>query len=158
MFCKVSIIGRLTKDVEPFKTGKGVKTSIAFNSTFKNESGSYDSNFIDVAFYDKNAENATLYLNKGDLVFIDGHLNILDYNDNKGMPRRYVSVIVSMFRSLMTKKDKQELPSNYKTGYAKKDTYQGKPIKQYSPQEEAEYVKKQNDEIDFDIDSVELPF
>lgn len=158
MFCKVSIIGRLTKDVELFKTGKGVKTSIAFNSTFKNESGGYDSNFIDVAFYDKNAENATLYLNKGDLVFIDGHLSILDYNDDKGMPRRYVSVIVSMFRSLMTKKDKQELPSNYKTGYAKKGTYQGKPIKQYSPQEEAEHIKKLNDEMDFDDDSGELPF
>lgn len=158
MFCKVSIIGRLTKDVSLLNSGKGVKTSIAFNSTFKNESGRYDSNFIDISFYDKNAENATLYLNKGDLVFIDGHLSVLDYNDDKGQTKRYVSVIVSMFRSLTPKKDKQELPSNYKTGYAKKDTYQGKPIKQYSPQEEAEYVKKQNDEIDFDIDNVELPF
>lgn len=157
MFCKVSIIGRLTKDVSPLNSGKGVKTSVAFNSTFKNESGSYDNNFIDVAFYGKNAENATLYLHKGDLVFINGHLSILDYNDDKGQTKRYVSVIVSMFRSLMPKKDKQGLPSNYKTGYAK-GTYQGKPIKQYSPQEEAEYVKKQNDEIDFGDDSGELPF
>lgn len=104
MFCKVSLIGRLTKDTEQSK--KGVKASIAYTSAFRqDENSEYESNFIDAIFFGKNSENAQKILSKGDLVYIDGNLSYSSYNDKDGVARKYACVLVSSFRILTPKKN-----------------------------------------------------
>lgn len=144
MFCKVNLIGRVANDFTQIKNG--AKCSVAYNSTYKQEgSNEYETYFVDVVFFGKYAEMAIQYLSKGYLVYIEGNLSNVIYNDKKGETRRYVSVLVSFFRVLTSKKS---LMNN-----DKQDIYQGKPVKKY----DNERMELEN-ELYFEDENKEMPF
>lgn len=66
-----------------------------------------EQNFINCVCFDKTAQNALLYLKKGDKVFIDGNLNNQQYVDKNGDTRISTTLLVGMFRVLDSKAERE---------------------------------------------------
>ena len=94
---KVIALGRVTKDVEVKYTqsGKCVCTFIiAANREFKNEQGTYDTDFVPVVVWGKAAELCGNSLAKGHKVLVEGRLQNRSYEAKDGS-KRYISEIIS---------------------------------------------------------------
>lgn len=102
MFCKVNLIGRVTRDAEPSKAQGATAFSVAYENG-KDKQGEKIVCFVDCITFGKQAQNALLYLKKGSLVYIDGSLSITSYEDKQGIKRKGVSIAVGMFRILSAK-------------------------------------------------------
>lgn len=103
MFCKVTMIGRISSDIENIK--QGLKFSVAHNSTQKGEDGKYETQFVECVCFGNNANNLTQYAGKGDLLYIEGNLQISEYVDKNGYTRKSTSILVGMFRVLQQSKN-----------------------------------------------------
>lgn len=106
MFCKVTLIGRASKDVEPAKAQGAMAFSVAYDNG-KDKNGEKISCFVDCITFGKTAQNAKLYLKKGDLIYIDGNLSVTTYEGKDGIKRKGVSILVNMFRILSPRGDKK---------------------------------------------------
>jgi single-strand DNA-binding protein len=56
--------------------------------------------WIDIVIFDKLADLAAQYLTKGDLVYIEGKLNIGEYTDKNNIKRQKTSVVIAKFEKL----------------------------------------------------------
>lgn len=156
MFCKVTLIGRLSKEVEGITNG--VKFSVAYNSTQKLEDGGYETLFIDCACFGKNAENARQYLKKGDLVYIEGNLSQSEWVDKYGNARKSYSILVSIFRSLQPKPQGQKVQGQYEQVNASAYKKQGYAKKPQGQKPQPQQVNQGNDDYFDDIDDNSMPF
>lgn len=119
MFAQATIIGNLTKDIEPRYTASGMaigNTAIASTHKFNAANGEKreETCFIDVTFMGKSAEIANQYLAKGSRIFIEGRLKFDRWTDNNGQNRSKHSVVVDKMIMLDTK-DRQEIGQNEQT-------------------------------------------
>lgn len=89
------------------KNSSMVTFSVGYQSTKKDVIGRYEQNFINCVCFDKTAQNALLYLKKGDKVFIDGNLNNQQYVDKNGDTRISTTLLVGMFRVLDSKAERE---------------------------------------------------
>ena len=94
---KVMLIGNLTQDPEASRTPSGTAVStlrLAVNESFQNKAGEKVEKtiFLDVVFWDRQAETCSQYLAKGSLVFVEGRLSTRKYQDQQGQGR-YVTEI-----------------------------------------------------------------
>lgn len=108
---KVIEIGRTTKAIELKKTTSGVSVaefSIAVKKNFKNANGEYESDFFNCVAYRTQAETLSKYVNKGDLIGIEGRLQTRNYTDKNGHKVYVTEIIVDNVEFLQNKKDKQE--------------------------------------------------
>ena len=88
-------IGRLVKDVElRFTTTntKVAKFTLAINRETKNKEGNYESDFLNCLAFGKQAETISEYLNKGDKISIEGHIQTGSYE--KDGKRIYTTDII----------------------------------------------------------------
>lgn len=78
---KVTLVGRLTRDVEVRNAGETAiaRTSIAVNRRFRNKEGNYDADFINVSAFGKTAEFLEKYFHKGDMIGIVGRITTGSY-------------------------------------------------------------------------------
>lgn len=87
---KVILSGNLCQDVEVMKTitGKSVVSNcIAVQREYKNESGNYDSDFINIVVWGAQAEYLHRYAHKGDRVELCGRWSVRKYQANDGTNR-----------------------------------------------------------------------
>lgn len=87
-FNQATIIGRLTRDpqVRYTKNGKAIcEFGLGFNTGLKDNE---KSNFIDVTFWEKQAEFCGEFLSKGQEVFIVGELNQDSWEDKESGQKR----------------------------------------------------------------------
>ena len=106
----VTIIGRLTKDVELRRTGSGkavASFSLAVNKDFKNEQGGYDADFIDCVAFEQRAETISKYVHKGDRFAVAGKLATRYYENSEGKKVKVTEVKVDGFDFLENKKENQ---------------------------------------------------
>jgi len=86
---KVTLIGRLTKDVELTSYGKGknagvyANVCVAIRAGIDNE-GEQKTDFIYVTLWNRTAEIAAEYAKKGDLVALAGRVRDTSYEDEEG--------------------------------------------------------------------------
>lgn len=85
---KIILIGRLTKDPELkyTKSGTAVCTfNLAVNRRFANQNGEREADFINCQAWQKTAEFIANYFKKGQLMALEGRLQVRSYdgNDNK---------------------------------------------------------------------------
>lgn len=91
----VSLIGRITKDVELRYSPSGVavaKFTLAVNRTFKKD-GEQQADFIQVQVWRKTAENAANYCRKGSLVGVTGRIQTGSYE--KDNVRIYTTDVIA---------------------------------------------------------------
>ena len=111
MFNKVTLVGRISTDLELRYTGSNkayCRFNLAVNKNYKNEYGEYETDFIPVTVWGKPAENLVQYQNKGSLILIDGSISMSNYTDKDGNNRTSFEVMTSNVQFLGSKKMSDE--------------------------------------------------
>lgn len=121
MMNNVTLVGRLTKDVELTNTSTGVanaKFTLAVNRQFKSANGEKEVDFINVVAWRKTAEIIANYASKGSLIGITGNIQTRNYENKQGQ-RVYVTEVIASSVALLDSKSnngqsqqKQDTPFN----------------------------------------------
>lgn len=96
MLNDITIMGRLTKDVEVKNAGehKVVNNTVAVGRDYASE-GQPDTDFIDISVWNKSAERMAKHLKKGSMIVVRGRLEINTYADKDGKSRNSANVRVA---------------------------------------------------------------
>lgn len=111
----VSLVGRLTKDVELRYTQAGVAAAsftLAVTRNFKNNNGENESDFIRCQIWRKPAESFANFTGKGALVSIEGQIRTGSYEGQDGKRVYTTDVVVSNFGLLETKAESERRRAN----------------------------------------------
>lgn len=103
---KVTLIGRITKDLELYANQSGknyTRFALAVNRDFTKEDGSRDADFINCVAWENRAEILSKYLKKGNRVAIDGKLQVSKREKEDGSTIWSTDVIVQGFEFLESK-------------------------------------------------------
>lgn len=101
MLNKVTLIGRLTRDVENGATANGTsyaRFSLAVQRDFANAQGVREADFINCVAWRGAADTIAKYVHKGDLFAISGRLQTRTYQDQQGNNRSAFDVLVEDFQ------------------------------------------------------------
>lgn len=110
MINRVTLVGRLTKDVDLRYTQNGIAVanfSIAVQRNFKNQNGDYDADFINCVVWRKPAENLANYMKKGSQVGVDGRLQSRTYKDKDGKTVFVTEVVADSVQFLESRGEQQ---------------------------------------------------
>lgn len=109
----VSLVGRITKDLELKQAGQTSKCdfTIAVNRTFARE-GQQQADFINITVFGKQAENLVKYQSKGNLISVAGALNIDQYQDKEGNNRSFTKVLANSIGYLESNKSNNNQGNN----------------------------------------------
>ena len=94
---KIMLIGRLTKDPELRYTQSGsavASFTLAVNRRFANQNGEREADFINCVAWQKTGEFVANYFKKGQLMALEGRLQVRSYDGNDGQ-RRWVTEVVA---------------------------------------------------------------
>lgn len=138
MFNKVTLVGRISTDLELRYTGSN-KAYCRFNLAVNRMNEGTD--FIPVTVWGKPAENLVSYQNKGSLILVDGSISMNNYTDKDGNNRTSFEVMTSNVQFLGNKKTIDEMT----TSQAESDPYK-------------EMSEQINEEIDLEDLDENLPF
>lgn len=104
-YCKLTVIGHLTRDIETRFTPNQVavaSSGIAFSHKYKDKE---DTCFLDWTAFGKTGETLAKYLSKGSAVLLEGRLTLDQWEDREsGAKRSKHKMIVESF-VFMPKKD-----------------------------------------------------
>lgn len=107
----VSLIGRLTKDVEERRTQNGTPVA-SFTLAVDRRKKEDGADFIPCIAWDKAAETIAKYVHKGDLFGVTGHIQTRSYEKNGRM--NYVTEVVTTSFQFLERK--REMPSDNTSG------------------------------------------
>ena len=112
---RVCLNGRLTKDIDLRYTQNNVAVAsftLAVQRKFKNQSGDYESDFINCIAYKSTAELLSKYTGKGDLIGIEGRIQTRNYENQEGKKVYVTEVIVENVEFLASKRQSYEKDPN----------------------------------------------
>lgn len=153
MINNVTLVGRLTKDIEIRKTNSGKSNTsfnLAVNRRFKQE-GQPDADFINCVAWNSVADALSKYTSKGSLIGITGRIQTRSYESN-GKKVYVTEVIVNEVTFLEPKK--QEPVYRQPT---QPQQYQ-QPVQTQYQQQTFPYTEGGNFGETIDIQSDDLPF
>ena len=110
MINNVTLVGRLTKDVELKYTPSNVANvsfTLAVNRTFKNANGEREADFINCVIWRQSAENFANFVKKGALVGITGRIQTRNYENAQGQ-RVYVTEVVAENFQMLESRNQQQ--------------------------------------------------
>ena len=110
MINNVTLVGRLTKDVELKYTPANQAVAqfvLAVNRTFKNANGERESDFINCVIWRKSAENFANFAKKGALIGITGRIQTRNYENAQGQRVYVTEVIAENFQMLESRNQQQ---------------------------------------------------
>lgn len=105
MFNKVTLVGRISTDLELRYTGSN-KAYCRFNLAVNRMNEGTD--FIPVTVWGKPAENLVQYQSKGSLILVDGSISMNNYTNKDGNNRTSFEVTTSNVQFLSSKKTQNE--------------------------------------------------
>lgn len=126
MYNRVVLIGRLTRDPELRYTPSGhpvANITLAVDRPFKNGQGERQADFIDVAAWRKLAEIVSQYTAKGQLLTVEGRLEIRSYEAQDGSKRKAATVVADGVR-LFPKNGNGKAKANGDAGAAQPEAAQ----------------------------------
>ena len=130
MLNTAAIVGRLGKDPElrTTQSGKSVTSfSLAVQRPRKNQSGEYESDWLDVQAWGTTAEFICKYFQQGQMMAVSGRIQVRTYKDRDGNNRKAVEIVaqdVSFCES--RKKEEPKQPSSF--------SRDAEPVKEYEQQ------------------------
>lgn len=137
-------VGRITTKPELRHTGSNVGVcnfTLAVTRKFKDNNGEYQSDFINCVAFKKTAELICEYIDKGDLLGIDGRIQTRNYEGQDGKKVYVTEVVVEQIHFLQAKK--------------KENNNQTKQNQAYDPY--SSFGNKLDDDCDL-IERDDLPF
>lgn len=105
MFNKVTLVGRISTDLELRYTGSN-KAYCRFNLAVNRMNEGTD--FIPVTVWGKPAKNLVQYQSKGSLILVDGSISMRNYTDKDGNNRTSFEVMTSNVQFLGNKRTNDE--------------------------------------------------
>lgn len=96
MLNHITIMGRLTRDPELRRTGKGTAVTsftLAVDRDFTSEGQEKETDFIDCVAWRGAAEFVDKYFSKGRMAVVSGRLQIRNWKDKDGKDRRSAEVL-----------------------------------------------------------------
>ena len=94
---KVFLIGNLTRDPELTETPSGVSVchfAIAVHRNYPSQDGERQTDFFNCTAWRSTAETVARYTKKGNKVAVSGSIQLRNYEDNQGVKRTAVDIIV----------------------------------------------------------------
>lgn len=111
---RVSVIGRITKDIEVKQTSGGnavCSFTVAVDRKFKDQSGNKQTDFLPCTAWRKTAELIGQYFHKGSRIAISGSLQTRSYEDQSGRKVNVVEILVEEIDFLDPKQKTEEVTS-----------------------------------------------
>ena len=112
----VTLVGRLTQAPElRFVPNIGTPVAsftLAVNREFTGKNGERQADFIDIQVWNKQAEVCSQYLEKGNLVSVQGSIRIDSYEDQSGIRRRSFKINASRVEFLTPKSSNNDKPKD----------------------------------------------
>ena len=105
---KVYLIGNLTRDPELSETPSGVamcRFSIAVNRNYSSGDSERQTDFFNCTAWRSTAETVARYTKKGNKVAVTGSIQLRNYEDNQGVKRTAVDIIVQDVEFLTPKSE-----------------------------------------------------
>lgn len=99
----VSLIGRLTKDVQERRTQSGTPV-VSFTLAVDRRKKEDGADFIPCIAWDKAAETIAKYVHKGDLFAVTGHIQVRSY-EKDGRMNYATEVVTTSFQFLERKRE-----------------------------------------------------
>ena len=97
MLNHITIMGRLTRDLELRRTGSGIAVAsftVAVDRDFGGrDGGEKETDFIDCVAWRSTGEFVSKYFTKGSMIVVSGRLQIRNWNDKDGNKRRSAEVV-----------------------------------------------------------------
>jgi single-strand DNA-binding protein len=125
MINRVILVGRLTKDPELKSTQSNINFcnfTLAVNRQFKSENGEHDADFISCIVWRIQAENLAKYQRKGNLVGVEGRIQVRNYETDTGI--KYITEVVADNIQFLESKKEEKQEHNYpKTDEQIDDTF-----------------------------------
>lgn len=107
----VVITGYLTKDPEKVDGQALCKMTVAVKNNYRNKDGEYDSEFLNVAVWNRLHEHCMKYLSKGSKVLVAGELHIRNY-EKDGVKKYVTEIVAHDVEFLSTKQEPKMTPIN----------------------------------------------
>lgn len=126
MLNHITIMGRLTRDVELRRTGSGVAVAsftIACDRDF-GSNGEKETDFVDVVAWRNTAEFVDKYFAKGRMAVVSGRLQIRTWTDKDGNKRKTAEIVADNVYFGDSKSDGGNQNSGF-TGFAKTEIVPG---------------------------------
>lgn len=126
---KCVLVGNLTRDPEVTSTGNGIKVckfSIAINRDFKNASGEYDVDYLNITTWRGLAENCGKFLTKGSKVAVSGSIQTRTYEQD-GV-KKYATDIVADNVEFLTSRGGNEGGGGATASKSKKQVSELEPV------------------------------
>lgn len=118
MLNHITIMGRLTKDVELRRTEKGTAVASFTLAVDRDFSKDNETDFIDCVAWHKTGEFVSKYFSKGRMAVVSGRLQIRSWTDKDGNKRRTAEVVADNVYFGDSKKEPVENGINeYSTPY-----------------------------------------
>ena len=120
---KVYLIGNMTREPELAETHSGVavaRFSIAVSRQYQDSNGERQTDFFNCVAWRGLAETIAKYCKKGSKVAVCGSIQLRNYEDNQGVKRQAVDIVVQDCEFLTPKQE--ELTENRKTSTKSKPT------------------------------------
>lgn len=130
---KVTLIGRITKDLELKHIGEKNRANVKFNLAVDNyENGQKGADFIPVVVWGNQAENLCKYCGKGSQIAVNGRITQRSYDAKDGTKRYVIEVVADNFNGIeFLNKSNSASESNSNTGNSEYDSnsnWEGTPI------------------------------
>ncbi len=134
MLNHITIMGRLTKDVELRRTGSGVAVAsftIACDRDF-GTNGEKETDFVEVVCWRNTAEFVSKYFSKGRMAVVSGRLQIRKWEDKNGNKRNTAEIVADNVYFGDSKSDTASQNNGF-TGFAKPENGGFAPIEDDDP-------------------------
>lgn len=105
-FNQISLMGRFCKDPE-LRYTQSAKPVCSFTLAVDKEGKDAGADFIDCVAWEQRAEFINKYFMKGDPILVSGSLQMRDWKDKEGNPRRTAEVNVFKAYFVNSKKDRE---------------------------------------------------
>lgn len=106
----VEFIGNVVRNVDLHDLGNGksvINNAVAVQREFKNTNGEYDTDFIEFSVFNASATFMSKYVAKGDTIYIQGRLEIRNYQDKNGNMQKAFGVVVEKLKLISKPKTPQ---------------------------------------------------
>ena len=97
MLNTITIMGRMVRDPEIRQTGNGTSVcnfTLAVDRDYTDDNGDRGTDFIDCVVWAYTADFVSKYFGKGDLMAVNGRLQLREWEDNDGNRRRAAEIEV----------------------------------------------------------------
>ncbi|MGB4715392.1 MAG: single-stranded DNA-binding protein, partial [Defluviitoga tunisiensis] len=104
---KVILVGRTTRTPEVKMSAELTKV-VTFDLAVSRSFGDGETDFFNCVAFGKLADTIASYVRKGELILVEGRIEIDKWVDKSGINREKPKIYVSSFRFLETKSSKEE--------------------------------------------------